>query len=1051
MKARKSRFRGERSAGRWTLAASAAVILGACATFAADLPSPDWRTLVAEGRDAEAAALIETELRENPSDAELWRALGWTYWRLGRLDTAEQLWRRWRGLDEQRVEPHDLLARVYFAESKFEEAIASLRRVLDLQPDHPEAPFLLARALRWAGHLPEAVSRLRALHQQQPENHEILLEMARALTSLWEYDEALAVWTRLREKEPDNLEYMAEEARTSLHAGAVRAATVMAREVLRRDPRNLTALAVMADEAEYGGRPVEALHWLEKWLAVLTDAEDRLYLINRMIAMERTLHDSDPLRWPADRIIARFRQLLAERPDYTEAHLALAEMLIRAARFDEAEILLLRYLREHNINSLRAHSALMQIALARGDFDQAESHFEFLRRFHPENPYNYAHYAAIAHARGDDIAARRALDRLGDAGERGAAAVLLYHALTTSDYGPALSVREFREHIRALQLAGYTLLAPEELRRWWDLHGPRAGLLPDGRIRRAAIVTFDDALENSFRFGTPVALDHGVRFAMHIPVGNIERGDPYIASWDEIRRYAATGAWVFGSHLRFASDLVPVDREGKRRAYAAGARQWLPEQERLETEAEFFARLRDEYRLSREVIEREIGQRARFVAYPYGEIGQEMISNVPDAPPIHLAYARRYYDIGFVQNPVAHATRDADPMLYPRHEFPLRTRGEEVVNYLLDHHPSLLAERMRLQFAAETARPAEARRAIARLRDYGYPQERLAELEAGLRAKVARQFTVPDLDRRVVGARGRVWGARAGVGVDYFENNFDVRRSFWTATAEQIIGVHTLLSAEVGFGRAEQPRPLAPSPIRLEERRARLTLAWVGEDRTVAQAEMGGYAVSGDAERMLLTGALELGGRITPELDVRGRVEREVPEDAAAIAAKVSCYTGTIEAVWSAFSDVDVRFSTELRRYSDGNRRSSLSLAPTYRPLAWRGFYVGARYSLSFSERDALFYWTPEKLDGLYAVAGFLGRWLGGYAGLETQTGLAREKVFAEPTDPAPAADWKPAYGFDLYWSSRAGQRLLGQLQLGYGRTPEYEELRASVRAGVRF
>ena len=1039
----------------------AAAVMGARAVLAADEPPADWRKLLAEDRPAEAIPLIEAEWRIRPSDPELWRALGETYWRIGRLDAAEEITRQWLRLDAENADAHELMARVSLAQDNIEEAIASLRRVLELKPDHPDAPFLLARALRWAGRLPEAVERMRALHAAHPDDREILLELARATSSFWEYDEALKLWMQLREAEPSNLEFMAEEARASLHTGAARAAVISAREVLRRDSANFTALQVLADEAQYGGRPVEAVEWLEKWRELATDPDDRAYLISRILGLELRLHQTDPRRWPIEKIIERARAQLAERPDSAESHLTLAELLVGAGKWNEAEIMLLRFLREFNPNSLRAHAALMELALGRGDFREAERQLAFVRDFHPEDPYHYFRHAQLLHARGDEVAALRALDRLAEAGKRGAAAVLLYHALTTSEYGPARSVREFREHVRALQLAGYTLLTPDELRPWWDRFGPTAGLLPDGRVRRAALITFDDALENSLRFGTAVALDRGICLAMHIPVGLVERGEPYVVSWETLRRYAATGAWVYGSHLRFASDLVPVDREGRRLAYAAAARRWIPEDDRLETETEFYARLRDEYRLSREAIERETGQPARFVAYPYGEIGQEMISNVPDARPIHLAYARRYYEVGFIQTPFAHATRDADPLLYPRHEFPLGTSGEDVVDYLLDHHPVLLAERTRVRFAAEDGRPADARRAIARLRAYGYPEERAAELEAGLRAQTSRYFSVPDLDPRLENTRTPPKGARIGAGVEYFENNFDTQRSFWSAAAEQIIGSHVLLTVEGGFGRADQPRPRTPEVeaaavaarpnVELDERRGLLTLSWVGEDRTVARAEAGGYSATGDADESLFIGAVELSGRLAPELDLRGRVERQAPEDAAAVAEGISFYQGMVEAVWSACPDFDIGATASVRWYSDGNRRTSLSLTPAYRPLAWRGFYLGARYSTILSERAEPWYWTPDQLDGAYALAGFRGRALGGYLGVEAQGGLAREKMFAEPPEPAPPDSWEAAYGGSLYWEAPRRRRLDGRIQLNYSQTPEYEELQAGARILLRF
>ena len=174
-------------------------------------------------------------------------------------------------------------------------------------------------------------------------------------------------------------------------------------------------------------------------------------------------------------------------------------------------------------------------------------------------------------------------------------------------------------------------------------------------------------------------------------------------------------------------------------------------------------------------------------------------------------------------------------------------------------------------------------------------------------------------------------------------------------------------------------------------------------------------------------------------------------EDAAAVAEGISFYQGMVEAVWSACPDFDIGATASVRWYSDGNRRTSLSLTPAYRPLAWRGFYLGARYSTILSERAEPWYWTPDQLDGAYALAGFRGRALGGYLGVEAQGGLAREKMFAEPPEPAPPDSWEAAYGGSLYWEAPRRRRLDGRIQLNYSQTPEYEELQAGARILLRF
>jgi len=154
--------------------------------------------------------------------------------------------------------------------------------------------------------------------------------------------------------------------------------------------------------------------------------------------------------------------------------------------------------------------------------------------------------------------------------------VLGYHAVSDVD-ASTLTVRrsELRRHVAALLDRGYV-----------GTTFNRAVLEPNGEHRLA--VTFDDGDPSVLEHAYPVMSELGVPGTVFVATGTV--GAPGVLGWDELRLLANVG-WEVGSHTVTHACLTEVDD---------GA-------------------LDEELRVSRELIEAQLGVPCLSIAYPYGE------------------------------------------------------------------------------------------------------------------------------------------------------------------------------------------------------------------------------------------------------------------------------------------------------------------------------------------------------------------------------------------------------------------------------------------------
>lgn len=720
--------------------------------------------LMQEKDYAAAIPLLESSLKTQPTYEPIWEALGWCYHNTGRSDEAEALWQKYLTLRPESPKAHSLLAQMAVLRSDWQAADRYLTGSLRYDPDNYDVRFWHGQNLYRLGRLDPASEALEQLVAEDDYRFDVQVDLARIHTLLQRHEDSLALWTRIIEEIPGNLSFRTEYARALMLAGELEEADEQARRILEEDPDLWNVMLLRADLAEMTQRPEQMVESLRDLIGSARNDDVRGKLQARLGARLIDLHNRNADRWPLDLALDQYAAAIDTAPNYVPWLNRYAQIAVRAHQPVKARRVTDRILKELNPNNHQALRTRFEVDLLERNFDAAERTLNDLYdRVQPKNPYRFLDRARLEVQRGRYQNAMDALDRLEEIGNQGAVFTLLYHGLTESEWMALTSTRRLQEHLRALQQAGFTFIAPMDIRTYlearerpperatpkpWlarqvdNLHyaftGNRRTPPPADELRptKIAAVTFDDGLRSSFRLGTSVADELGVPFGMFVITSIEELNAPMYAAWEEIRAAHETGAWQVGSHLMYANTDMPIGPEDKPLVYPLPNRIWVPERNRLESLREWTVRVRREFEESRARIERHLELEKgtpMAVAYPYGEIGQEESSNVARLlNPIRtiLDEASRQYSAGFAVDRFGYTTPEDNPYLTRRYEPRWNESAEEVVEHALANHPVFIARRLRAEIATLMNQPYLAEQQIELLRRDGYPDRLLRELIA---------------------------------------------------------------------------------------------------------------------------------------------------------------------------------------------------------------------------------------------------------------------------------------------------------------------------------
>ena len=191
---------------------------------------------------------------------------------------------------------------------------------------------------------------------------------------------------------------------------------------------------------------------------------------------------------------------------------------------------------------------------------------------------------------------------------------LCYHNI--SDKGGNLytiSVEDFENQISYIKERGYKSISLDDLRDYYD-NGVN---LP----KKSVLITFDDGLEGVYKFAYPILKKYDFKATFFVISDRVERVTNFV-NWKELKEMVDSGVFEIGSHTHNSHKTYNVD--GKFVSVVS-----------IKSEDEdydsFKERVINDFSLSKNEIEKNIGKEIFAFAYPYGEYSIDTINFLKEA------------------------------------------------------------------------------------------------------------------------------------------------------------------------------------------------------------------------------------------------------------------------------------------------------------------------------------------------------------------------------------------------------------------------------------
>ncbi len=634
--------------------------------------------IAVQGERYETAIQDFTEaLRFDPKNRQAHRDLGWSYWRIGKLDLAEGAWKRYREIDSDRPDPHNLLTQLYLFKGRNPEAIASARASLELLPNQPDERLRLAKAYFLDRRFDAARSTAEQLAGDAPDHLPIQTFWGEMLMQHHDFHRGKTQWRKVLDLGSNSPKAEYFWLRSMYESGEYEKAVAEAMRRAEGNPPKQAILRFLAEDALLREKPEEAIRWYRRLTGAFPEHPSFWLELSR-------LYQEIDLRPERLETLRLARQA---HPDHLEILLSLAEALRLTGNYDESERLYTD-LEGRYPDNRRVYTGLLQTRVEAGRLDEAlvslsRNRAAFLKEYEVD-----LQKGAIYTGMGNPAAAESAFARVARLPEtKRHIPILLYHGLSDHSRSMNLSADLLDSQLKALREAGYRTITVRELGRMIDGKEP----FPSKPI----LITFDDARIDSFVLGDPILAKHGMKATMFVPTARILDKHPFFADWETIRRFAATGRWDLQSHGDHAHDLIPTDSSEQLGSFLVN-RLWIKEQARLEQEGEFLQRLEFDYRESLRLLGREVpGLDLIGYAFPFSEAGQENVGNEPRAAEINERFLGSYFRFGFVQDQNGYNVVETGPSppgrMLRRFNVPRSWDGKKLLDHLTLQHPGYAA------------------------------------------------------------------------------------------------------------------------------------------------------------------------------------------------------------------------------------------------------------------------------------------------------------------------------------------------------------------------
>jgi len=294
--------------------------------------------------------------------------------------------------------PHDPDALYYRdrALSGLQEQARLARRRLKEHPEEASSYYRLARAQARGGAPEAAVESLKKALELGMDPASVHEELAALYQSLGRASAAVAQWERALALRPDSVRLRVSLARALWQQGRMRQAEKLLGEALEADPGHVAAHETLGSILQSRGELDEARRLFEDML------EADPYLASPYIHLARIYEQQKLLGKAVDNYVAA----LANDPYQLAAYLGGIRVLAAEGDWPGVKLWAERG-RRFLPNSAELTAILGDLAMSRGDLDEAEKLYREAVSFNPDLPVVHAALARIATTRGDKPTAVR--------------------------------------------------------------------------------------------------------------------------------------------------------------------------------------------------------------------------------------------------------------------------------------------------------------------------------------------------------------------------------------------------------------------------------------------------------------------------------------------------------------------------------------------------------------------------------------------------------------------------------------------------------------------
>ncbi len=262
------------------------------------------------GRLQAAEQIYRRVLEQEPKQADALHLLGLIAHQTGNHEAAVHYIRRAIEFQGKAAFFHNDLGEAYQALRRTAEAVACYRRALDLNPDDAQSHYNLGNALKEQGKLDEAVACWRRAVNLKPDFVEAHNNLGNALNVQGKLDEALACFQRALKLKPDYAEAHSNLGVAFKDRGNLDEAVACCRRAVELNPDFAGAQNNLGAVLKEQGKLDEALAYYHRALELRPDYAEAHN--NLGMALKE--------QGKPDEALACYRRALELRPDYAEAH-----------------------------------------------------------------------------------------------------------------------------------------------------------------------------------------------------------------------------------------------------------------------------------------------------------------------------------------------------------------------------------------------------------------------------------------------------------------------------------------------------------------------------------------------------------------------------------------------------------------------------------------------------------------------------------------------------------------------------------------------------------